>query len=70
MAAYLTHHLEISGGKGDLFADDAVTAIHQSSGGTLRKAGILARGAMLAATQEHCPVVSAEHVRIANTEIL
>ena len=24
MAAYLTHHLEVSGGKGELFADDAV----------------------------------------------
>ena len=70
MAAYLTHHLEISGGKGDLFADDAVTALHQSSGGILRKAGLLARGAMLAAAQERCPVVTAEHVRIATTETL
>jgi hypothetical protein len=62
--------LEIPGGKGELFADDAVTALHQSSGGILRKAGILARGAMLAAVQEHCPVVTAEHVRVATTETL
>ena len=69
MAAYLTHHLSIVGGK-DLFADDAVTAIHQSSGGLLRRAGNLARGALLAAAHEHCPTVTAEHVRLAVTEIL
>lgn len=69
MAAYLSHHLSIVGGK-DLFADDAVTAIHQSSGGLLRRAGNLARGALLAAAHEHCPTVTAEHVRLAVTEIL
>jgi len=70
MEAYLVHHLAVAGGKGELFADDAVTALHQSSGGILRKAGILARGAMLAAARERCPVVTAEHVRIATTETL
>jgi type II secretory pathway predicted ATPase ExeA len=70
MAAYLTHHLSIAGRSKDIFADDAVTAIHQSSGGLLRRAGNLARGALLAAAQEQCPVVSGEHVRIALTEIL
>lgn len=69
MAAYLSHHLSIVGGK-DLFADDAVTAIHQSSGGLLRRAGNLARGALLAAANEKCPTVTAEHVRLAVTEIL
>ena len=70
MAAYLTHHLTIAGNSKDLFSDDAVTAIHQSSGGLLRRAGNLARGALLAAAQEQCPVATAEHVRIALTEIL
>jgi general secretion pathway protein A len=70
MAAYLSHHLSIVGGSKDLFGDDAVTAILQSSGGLLRRAGNLARGALLAAAQEHCPMVTAEHVRIAVTEIL
>lgn len=70
MAAYLAHHLSIAGGKPELFADDAVTAVHQSSGGLLRRAGALARGALLAAAREGAPVVSAEHVRIALTEIL
>lgn len=70
MAAYLSHHLSIVGGTKELFADDAVTAIHQSSGGLLRRAGNLARGALLAAAHEHCPAVTAEHVRLAVTEIL
>lgn len=70
MVAYLTHHLTIAGRSKDIFSDDAVTAIHQSSGGLLRRAGILARGALLAAAQEKCPLTTGEHVRIALTEIL
>lgn len=70
MAAYLAHHLKIAGGKEELFSEEAVTAIHQSSGGLLRRAGALARGALLAAAREKCPRVSAEHVRLASTEIL
>jgi general secretion pathway protein A len=70
MADYLAHHVSIAGGTQPLFAADAVTAIHQSSGGMLRRAGNLARGALLAAAVEHCPIATAEHVRIALTEIL
>jgi len=70
MASYLSHHLSSAGGKLELFSFDAVIAIHQSSGGLLRRAGVLARGALLAAASEKCPVVSAEHVRIALTEII
>jgi type II secretory pathway predicted ATPase ExeA len=53
-----------------LFADEAITAIHQGSGGLLRRAKNLARGAMLAAAAEQAPVVTAEHIRLASTEIL
>jgi type II secretory pathway predicted ATPase ExeA len=53
-----------------LFADEAITAIHEGSGGLLRRANNLARGAMLAAAAEQAPVVTAEHVRLASTEIL
>lgn len=70
MADYLAHHISISGGSKPLFSPDAVTAIHQSSGGLLRRAGFLARGALLSAAIEHCPIATAEHVRIASTEIL
>jgi general secretion pathway protein A len=69
MKAYLDHHLTVAGSSQSLFTDDAVTAIHQSSGGLLRRAGMLARGALLAAAQEKCPLVTGEHVRLAMTEI-
>jgi general secretion pathway protein A len=69
MKNYLDHHMYIAGGKKELISDEAATAIHQSSGGLLRRANQLARGAMLAAAKEKAPVVSAEHVRIASTEI-
>ncbi|NBB90543.1 MAG: AAA family ATPase [Spirochaetes bacterium] len=70
MADYLSHHLSIVGGKPELLTDEAVTAIHQSSGGLLRRANALARGAMLAAAGSGQSVVTAEHVRLAATEIL
>jgi len=70
MAVYLAHHLEIAGVKQNLFSEQAVTAIHQGSGGLLRRANNLARGALIAAAAEKCNVVSAEHVRIASTEII
>jgi type II secretory pathway predicted ATPase ExeA len=70
MADYLAHHLAVAGATKPLFSADAVTAIHQSSGGMLRRVGNLARGALMAATLERCPIATAEHVRIASTEIL
>jgi general secretion pathway protein A len=69
MKNYLQHHLRIAGGDEELISEEAVSAIHQSSGGLLRRANQLARGAMLAAAKEKAPVVSAEHVRVASTEI-
>jgi type II secretory pathway predicted ATPase ExeA len=71
MKAYVLHHLHIAGADNEeLFAEEAFTAIHQGSGGLLRRANNLARGAMLAAASEQAPVVTAEHVRLASTEIL
>lgn len=70
MDGYLKHHLEIAGIKEQLFADEAVMAIMQGSGGLLRRANTIARGALMAAAKEKCDVVSAEHVRIAATEII
>ena len=69
MKDYLSHHLHIAGGNEELISEEAATAIHQGSGGLLRRANQLARGAMLAAAKENAPVVSAEHVRLASTEI-
>ena len=69
MHSDLTHHLAIVGGRPELFSDDAVTAIHQSSGGLLRRANALAKGALVAAAHESAPQATAEHVRLASTEI-
>jgi general secretion pathway protein A len=70
MAGYLKHHLEIVGISEQLFSDEAILAIHQGSGGLLRRANYLAKGALIAAAAEKCQVVAAEHVRIASTEII
>jgi general secretion pathway protein A len=69
MAGYLKHHLEVAGIKEQLFSDEAILAIHQGSGGLLRMANLLAKGSLIAAAREKCLVVSAEHVRMASTEI-
>jgi type II secretory pathway predicted ATPase ExeA len=69
MEGYLNHHLEVAGRKEKLFVEEAITAIHQGSGGLLRRANHLAKGALLAAARDNEHIVSAEHVRIASTEI-
>ncbi len=69
MEGYLKHHLEIAGINEQLFSDEAILAIHQGSGGLLRRANLLAKGSLIAAAREKCMVVSAEHVRLASTEI-
>ncbi|HSW65175.1 MAG TPA: hypothetical protein VLH56_17985 [Dissulfurispiraceae bacterium] len=63
MADYPQHHLNVAGCKQDLFAEQAVTAIHQSSGSLLRRA-------LMAAASEKCQIVAADHVRVASTEII
>jgi type II secretory pathway predicted ATPase ExeA len=70
MLNYLIHHLKIAGLSHNLFTEDAITAIHQGSGGIFRKANHLARGALVAAANDKAQQVSAEHVRIASTELL
>jgi general secretion pathway protein A len=69
MVGYLKHHLEIAGIQEQLFSDEAILAIHQGSGGLLRRVNLLAKGSLIAAAREKCMVVSAEHVRLASTEI-
>ena len=69
MAAYIKHHLQLAGITRELFEEAAVTAIHQGSAGLFRKANHLARGALIAAAQSQCTTVTAEHVRLAATEL-
>ena len=70
MEQYLNHHLRIAGLNHPVFSEQAITAIHQGSGGLFRKANHLARGALIAAASEKCQQVSGEHVRIASTELI
>ena len=70
MREYISHHLKIAGVKKMLFSDTAVTAIQQGSGGLLRKANFLAKGGLVAAAIEHADLVTAEHIRIAATELI
>lgn len=69
MLQYLEHHLSLAGVNTNFFEDAAITAIHQGSGGLLRKANHLARGSLIAASGEESMSVTAEHVRLAATEI-
>jgi len=70
MQEYLEHHLHLAGTKLKLFSDEAALAIHQGSGGLLRRANNLAKGALLSAAMEQCKTVSPEHVRLASTELI
>lgn len=69
MEIYLAHHLKLAGVKRDLFEEAALTAIYQGSAGLFRKANHLARGSLIAAAQNQCTMVSAEHVRTASSEL-
>ena len=70
MSEYLMYHLNVAGVKEMLYEEPAVKAIHQGSGGILRKANMLARGALLAAAFKKSGIVTAEHVRLAATELI
>lgn len=70
MEAYISHHIAIAGVKRELFEPAAIVAIHQGSGGLFRKANHLARGGLIIAAQKRSSMVSAEHIRIAATELL
>lgn len=67
---YVAHHLLVAGSKKKLFDENALTAIFQGSGGILRKTNALARGGLVAAATEKNDFVSAEHIRIAASELI
>ena len=70
MHEYIHHHTNVCGLKKRVFSDQAIMAIQQGSGGILRKANSLARGGLVAATGEKKEEVTAEHIRLAATELL
>jgi len=69
MEEYLNHHISLAGGTSKVFSQEAVFAIHQGSGGLLRRANSLAKTALMACSIEENHTVSAEHVRVASTEL-
>jgi general secretion pathway protein A len=69
MEQYIQHHLTLTGLQTNIFEDAAITAIHQGSGGIFRKANHLARGALIAAANTNATSITAEHIRLASTEI-
>ncbi len=69
MEQYIGHHLALAGVKSNIFEDTAITAIQQGAGGILRKANHLARGALIAASTEQSRAVTADHIRLAATEV-
>lgn len=70
MEQYLAHHLALAGVKRNIFDESAITAIHQGAGGLFRKANNLARGAIIVAAKKKTAMVTADHVRIAATELV
>ncbi len=70
MKDYIKHHLKIVGVKQNIFNENAITAIYQGSGGLLRKANSLARGAILSCVIDNDNIVNEEHVRRAATELI
>ena len=70
MDEYVSHHLAQSGITKGLFNESAITAIHQGSGGILRKANNLARGGLIAAANEGVNEVTPKHIRMAATELI
>ena len=69
MEQYIDHHLTLAGVKTNIFEDTAITAIQQGAGGILRKANHLARGALIGASREQSRTVTADHIRLAATEV-
>ena len=69
MEEYLNHHISLAGGTAKIFSPEAIFAIHQVSRGLLRRANFLAKTALVACAMEEMNTVSAEHVRVAATEL-
>jgi len=67
---YINHHVRVAGVKKQLFEPPAITAIHQGSAGSLRRANQLASGGLFAAALEKREMVTAENIRAAASELI
>ena len=67
---YVNHHITVAKLKHNPFDEPALTAIYQGSGGVPRRINGLARGGLMAAATTNKQVVTAEHIRIAASELI
>ena len=70
MDLYVNPHLALAGLKHSPFDEQALTAVHQGSGGLFRKANHLARGALLAAAAEKPQPLTPDTASPAHTQLL
>jgi type II secretory pathway predicted ATPase ExeA len=68
-ASYLGHHLKLAGRSDQLFSDDAIALIHQTSRGIPRAVNNLAIQALIAAFADGKGIVDESSVRAAVTEV-
>jgi type II secretory pathway predicted ATPase ExeA len=61
--AYIEGRLSACGARAPLFTKNALTLVHQASGGILRTIGTVANAALLKAFMAKSPQVEAEHVQ-------
>ncbi len=66
---YLEHRLQIAGRTSPLFTEPAVEALHQASGGVMRRIDTLAHHALAAAATKRATTLEPEHVIQAAEEV-
>jgi type II secretory pathway predicted ATPase ExeA len=69
LSAYIAHRLRLAGSELPLFEPAALVALHQATGGLVRKVNNLAHHALIAAALMRAKVVTAEHVQAALPEV-
>lgn len=68
-AGYIRHHITLAGRSDQLFSDDAIALIHQTSGGLPRAINNHATQALVAAYVDNKAIVDESSAKIAHTEI-
>jgi general secretion pathway protein A len=67
-AAYVRHRLDNAGAKSELFKPDALTMLHELSGGRLRSVDVIASGALTVAARKDQRLVDRHMVTAAYRE--
>ncbi len=69
-AAYLAHRLDTAAGRREIFADEAVDAIHRLSGGLARRINRLADLALVIGYAEEVPRITAQEIEAVCGELI